>query len=167
MQNREECIRKLGDLISDIRVAMLTTFSRDGHFHGRPMWTQKTPFDGDLWFFTAEHSPKSLEINRDHHVSLSYCDPDDNRYVAVTGRAEIVHDRAMAEKLWSPMHRAWFPKGLDDPELALLRVRVERAEYWDSPSSRMVQLLGFVKATATGEPYRPGPDGHQKVDLAG
>jgi general stress protein 26 len=41
--------------------------------------------------------------------------------------------------------KAWFPDGLDDPDLALLRVHVEAAEYWDSPSSTMVHIVGFVR----------------------
>lgn len=64
--------------------------------------------------------------------------------------AAIVRDAALARELWNPLYRAWFPGGLDDPDLTLLRVDVERAEYWDSPSSAVVQLTGFIKAIATG-----------------
>jgi hypothetical protein len=61
------------------------------------------------------------------------------------------------------MYRAWFPDGLDDPDLALLKVTVEQAEYWDSSSSMMVHLAGFVKALATGQPYAAGEN--EKIDL--
>jgi hypothetical protein len=62
-----------------------------------------------------------------------------------------------------PLLKAWFPDGLDDPALALLRVDIEKAEYWDSPSSTVVHLVGFVKALATGKTYEPGE--HEKVTL--
>jgi len=74
----------------------------------------------------------------------------------VSGRASVVRDRGKAEELWSPAMKAWFPDGLDDPDLALLRVQVEDAEYWDTPSSKMVHVVGFVKAVATGQRYQPG-----------
>jgi general stress protein 26 len=158
-------IQKLGELIEGIDVAMLTTVCPDGSFHTRPMGTQKAPFDGVLWFFTGEHSPKVGELQTNSRVSLGYAEPSHNRYVAVSGRGEIVHDRALAERLWNPIYKAWFPKGLEDPELAILKVTVEKAEFWDAHSSKIVQLIGFAKAIATGHPYRPGPDEHQKLDL--
>jgi hypothetical protein len=68
------------------------------------------------------------------------------------------------EELWSPWFRTWFPRGLDDPNLGLLQVHVDKAEYWDTPSSTMVQLFGVVKATLTGQPSQPGEHGKLIVD---
>ena len=55
------------------------------------------------------------------------------------------------EKLWNPALLAWFPEGMTDPSIVLLKVHVEEAEYWDSPSSAVVQVLGFAKAVLTGK----------------
>lgn len=149
--SQNEDVQKLAKLIKGIKFAMLTTAMPDGTLRSRPMATQQTEFDGSLWFFTYYHSGKVDEIRNDQHVNLSYADPSDNRYVSVSGRAMILRDRIKAEELWTELHRAWFPNGLDDPNLALLRVNVSDAEYWDSPSSKVVQLAGFVKAIVTGE----------------
>jgi general stress protein 26 len=132
------------------------TQAADGSLHGRPMATQELESDGTLWFFTGASSGKVREIERDQHVLLSYAAPDDNRYVSVAGTAQMVKDRAKAEELWNPAFKAWFPDGLDDPELALLKVEIESAEYWDSPSSTIVHLVGFAKAVAMGKPYHGG-----------
>ena len=145
-------VEKLGKLIKGIKFAMLTTAMPDGTLRSRPMATQQVEFDGVLWFFTQYNSGKVDEIRNDQHVNVSYADPSDNRYVSVSGRAMIVRDRKKSEELWTELHRAWFPKGLDDPNLALLRVDVHDAEYWDGPSSKVVQLAGFVKAMVTGKP---------------
>lgn len=161
--DRQDVIEHLGKLIRGIKVAMMTTVEQDGSLRSRPMWTHDGDFDGELWFFTREHSPKVDDVEHDHHVNLSYADPSRDCYVSVSGRCSLVLDKAKAQELWNPTLKAWFPKGLEDPELALLRVRVEKAEYWDSPSSRMVQLVGFVKATLTGQQFRPG--GNEKVSL--
>jgi general stress protein 26 len=149
-------IQKLAKLIKGIQVAMLTTQDDDGTFRSRPMATQQTEFDGTLWFFTQAGSHKVHEIDREHQVNLSYADPGDNRYVSVSGLATLVRDRAKIDDLWSPVLKAWFPQGKDDPDIALLRVDVTKAEYWDAPSSTLVKLAGFTKAVLTGKEYRPG-----------
>lgn len=165
MENRSEDIKKLGELIKDIKIAMLTTVDEDGSLRSRPMATQKTEFDGDLWFFTRASAPKVEEIEKHYDVNVSYADPGSNSYVSVSGKAVLLHDLAKTKELWNPLLKAWFPKGLEDPELALLRVKVENAEYWDSPSSTMVQLAGYVKAIATGHTYKASPGEHEKISL--
>lgn len=156
-------IEKLREMIKGIKFAMMTTIRPDGTLHSRPMATQQFEFDGNLWFFTGKASTKVHEIKSDQHVNLSYADPDGNRYVSIAGRARIVRDRAKAKQLWNPFYRTWFPKGLDDPNLALMKVKVENAEMWDSPSSMMVHLYGIVKATMTGK--RPKIGDHRKMTL--
>ncbi len=161
--DRNEHIKRLGELIKDIKIAMLTTAEEDGTLRSRPMATQQAEFDGNIWFFTRASTPKVDEVEHNNHVNLSYAQPDDNCYISVSGMAELVRDRAKAEELWNPMYKAWFPQGLNDPDLALLKVSVEQAEYWDSSSSTMVHIAGFVKALITGKPYSGGE--HEKLNL--
>lgn len=144
---------QLWDKIKDVRVAMMTTVEDDGSLRSRPMYTQQVEFDGELWFFTADDSSKVEEISREHQVNLSYAEPKNSRYVSVSGVAELVKDRSKIEELWSPMLKAWFNDGLDDPHLALLRVRVAGAEYWDDTSNKVSQLFGMVKAAVTNDTY--------------
>lgn len=159
----QRAVQRLDELLHDIPIAMLTTVGLDGTLHSRPMATQRTPFDGDLWFFTQASSLKVDELGEHRNVNLSYADPKHNRYVSVSGTASVFRDRAKEEELWNPLYKAWFPKGLDDPDLILLRVAVEEAEYWDSPSSTMVHIAGFVKALVTGKQYEPGDHGEIKL----
>lgn len=158
-------VKKLGELIKDVKVAMLTTLEADGSVHSRPMMTQETEFDGDLWFFTGKNSGKTRAIKNDQKVNVAYSSPEHSRYVSIYGTAEMIDDRQKAEELWKPVYKAWFPKGLEDPDLCLLKVNVKGAEYWDSPSGAMVQLVGFAKALLTGERYKPGPGEHEKIDV--
>ena len=132
--------RKLRKLLKGARVAMLTTVAPDGALRSRPMAALKQALEGDLWFFTRAAAPKTEEIRDNDHVNVSFADGKDNRYLSVSGRASVVRDAARIEELWSRRLRAWFPDGKKDPDLALLRVRVERAEYWDSKKAGMVTL---------------------------
>lgn len=148
--------RKLRELIEGISVAMLTTVDAEGQLRSRPLATLQVDGDNELWFFTASQSPKADEIAHDSRVNLSYANEDDHTYVSVSGNAEIVRDPMLIHRLWKPVHKAWFPEGPDDPNLVLLKVTALKAEYWDSPGSAVVNLVGMAKALVTGQPYRPG-----------
>lgn len=161
--SRQEQIEKLGEMIKDIDFSMLTTALPDGTLRSRPMSTQNKNFDGTLWFFTRADSGKVHEIEDDQHVNISYADTSSQTYISVSGKAKLNRDRAKIEELWSAPLKAWFPDGKDDPQLALLEVKVESAEYWDSSSSAMAHLFGFVKSTVTGQSYEPGEN--EKIEL--
>ena len=158
-----DSIKKLGELIHDVKFAMLTSVHPDGSLRSRPMATQQVEFDGNLWFFTGLNSEKVRELESNPEVNLSYSAPDDQRYVSVSGRANVSRDRKKMEELWNPLLKAWFPRGLDDPDICLLHVDVTHAEYWDSPSSKMVQLAGFIKSVVTGKRLEK-PGEHEELD---
>ncbi|BDA72584.1 pyridoxamine 5'-phosphate oxidase-like FMN-binding protein [Rivularia sp. IAM M-261] len=163
--NNGDSIQKVRELIKDIDYAMLTTVDSEGKLHSRPMATNKeVEFNGDVWFFTYASSLKVNEINRRHEVNVSYADPKKQSYVSLTGTAEIVRDRQKLEELWQPQLKAWFPKELDEPDIALIKVNVENAEYWDSPSSVVANAISLVKAVATGKPASNVGE-HEKVEL--
>jgi general stress protein 26 len=146
-----EGAKKLFELIKDVKVAMMTTAEADGTLNSRPMWNNDADENGDLWFFTRLHSPKTAEIGRDNQINLAFADPSSQNYVSVAGKAEIVTDQSVIDQKWSAALKTWFPNGKDDPEVALIRVHPEHGEYWASPNSKMVHLYGFVKASLTGK----------------
>jgi general stress protein 26 len=84
-------------------------------------------------------------------VSLGYADPVKNVYAAITGSASVLRDAQKAAELWSIEQRAYYPKGPEDERLALLRVRIERAEYWIAPGSASY-LIAAASAALTGTP---------------
>ncbi len=158
-----ENVKQLGEMIKDIKFAMLTTTEADGTLRSRPMATQETEFDGTLWFFTNADAPKVDEVQQHQQVNVSYAEPKDQKYISVSGIAELVRDRNYIEQFWNPLYKAWGNQGLDDPNLALLKVSVDKAEYWSSPSSAVVRLAGFIKATVTGEPIGSGGE-NEKIE---
>jgi general stress protein 26 len=148
---------KLHDLIEDIRIALVTTIEPDGTLHTRPLSTLERQRDEELWFFTSIDSAKVEELEQDVNVSVAYADTSKNTYVAVAGTGSVLRDRAKAKELWTPFAKPWFPDGVDDPTLALLRVRIDRAEYWTSPG-KTAYLFSVAKAMATGKGTRMGED---------
>lgn len=156
-------IEQLAELIRDVDIAMFTTTGVDGRLYSRPLGTQEVEFDGDLWFATAADSPKVAEISLNPQVNVAYASPSKNTYVSVAGTARIVDDRAKVEELWSPAMKLFFPRGKDDPNLRLIHVRAESAEYWDGPGTLLGKALSFVLSAVSDEPAALADSG--KVDL--
>jgi PPOX class probable F420-dependent enzyme len=153
-------LEKLREKIEGIRIAMLTTLTSDGEIHARPMATQEMEGD-EIWFFTNDDSHKVDELQRNPKVHLSYTDEDSETYVCISGTAELVKDRQKINELWKDFLKTWFPKGKDDPHLALLRVTPHAAEYWDRPGGKMMTFLETVKGAITGQPDKTGR--HEKL----
>lgn len=146
--------QKVWTLIKDIGIALLVTTGDGSALRGRPMAAMNKDFDGELWFVSQEGTPKLEEIADHGQVLVAYSEPKSQNYVSVSGSARIVRDAAKVKDLWTESARVWFPKGPDDPNIALICVTVETAEFWDSPSSAWVYATGYVKARVTGEPPR-------------
>ncbi len=153
---------KLWEMIKSIEIAMMVTEDGD-QLRSRPMAVSQKEFDGTLWFFTRASAHKVAEVDSHHRVNLAYANPSKQNYVSVSGDANLVRDRADIDAHWTEMLKTWFPKGKDDPDIALLKVTVKQAEYWDAPSSAMLHAYGYVKATLTGK--SPEPGGHGTVNL--
>ena len=145
-------LAQLFEKIKEVRMAMLTTTDEHGSLHSRPMATIKPGHDDALYFLTDVHSAKVYEVKRDSQVNLSYSDPSSNVYASVSGKANAYRDQAKIDELWSEPLRGWFPKGKDDPSISILKVTVDKGEYWDSPSSLLVQAYAYARAVVTGEP---------------
>ncbi|WP_422736106.1 pyridoxamine 5'-phosphate oxidase family protein [Micromonospora sp. WMMD729] len=147
---------RVTELIRAARICMLTTIALDGRQVSRPMGLQEAEFDGDLWFFAYSDSAKLRQIRVNPEVNVAFSDQKHNSWVSVSGTASESSDRERAKQLWNPLLKTWFPDGLDTPGLTLIKVHASSAEYWDSPSSTVVNLLGFAKAAVTGRPPSAG-----------
>lgn len=159
----KEEFARLNEKIKDIKIAMLTTVEPDGELHTRPMATHAMDDDGTLWFFSYADSAKMDEVKQDKNVSLSYTDTAAETYVCASGTATTSFDKEKIKQLWNPILKAWFPQGLDDPNIALLKVRLHRAEYWDEPGGKLVSMFRIAKAAVTGEKHEAAH--HDKLNL--
>jgi general stress protein 26 len=143
---------KVKAMVADAKICMVTTMTSDGRHVSRPMALQDVEFDGDLWFFAYANSDLVEQIAIHPQVNVAFSDGKHNNWISLSGAAERTDDRAKAQELWSPLLKAWFPDGLETPELTLVKVHAESAEYWEAAhSSKVVTLLGYAKAAATGK----------------
>lgn len=140
--------------IKDVKFGMFTTVDANRALSSRPLTQQQVDPNGQMWFFTSDESAFTRELLGNPQVNVSFADVGDSLYVSVSGSATLLKDRAKAEELWNPLVKAWFPEGLDDPHLSLIKVDIQSAEYWDSDASKMRQFFEMAKAAITGEPAK-------------
>ena len=154
---------KVTELVKGIHICMMTTAAKDGSLDARPMALQNTPFDGTFYFLTRSTSEKVHEVEQDIHVTLTFAEPANGKYVTLKGRGSVSGNRAKIHELWNSMYKAWFPDGEDDPEIAVMRVDVNDGDYWEASSSRVVRMAKIALAAATGGNMPVGESGHVKV----
>ncbi|SDK33400.1 General stress protein 26 [Catalinimonas alkaloidigena] len=164
MERQLSSVEKLKEKIEEIKVAMMVTVEPNGALRSRPMATRLLDAEGNLWFFTNEFSGKVNEIMNDHDVNLSYSHPDKQKYVSISGKANLIVDKEKMKQLWNPILKAWFPDGLEDPNLALLKVRIIHGEYWDDTASKVSQFVKIAKSIVTGGTYDSGDHGKVSLD---
>ncbi|HEX4511273.1 MAG TPA: pyridoxamine 5'-phosphate oxidase family protein [Burkholderiaceae bacterium] len=152
---------QLYDMIKGIKFAMFTTHKPQGHLHSRPMTLQNKAIDEEdaLWFFMSRSGSPVAEFRGDDQVNVSFADPGKDTYVSVSGVARVVEDAAKKRALWSKLNEAWFHGGVDDPGLALVRVDIEHADYWDVKENKLVQLWKMAEAAVTGRTPQLGEHG--------
>lgn len=162
----ETQLEKIHDLLEDFDTAMLVTYGAAHPPRARPMAIARVEPNCDLWFFTGRDTAKVHEIESNRQV-LIVCQKDHSTYIALGGTANLVSDRARAHELWKESYRTWFPQGVDDPDLVLISVRAEEAEYWDNQGLKGARYaFEAAKAYATGtRPNIAEGQQHARVDL--
>jgi general stress protein 26 len=161
----EESARKtLATLLKKHRFAMLTTIETNDMLHSRPMTTIERDFDGTLWFFAKSDSETATALRARSSLCASFSEPKDSEFVCVSGEGTLVEDTAKKRELWNSAVQAWFPEGPNSSSNLLIQLTPNHAEYWDSSSSKLVQLFSFAKALITHRPPRDIGE-HREVPL--
>ncbi|MBV8636844.1 MAG: pyridoxamine 5'-phosphate oxidase family protein [Candidatus Eremiobacteraeota bacterium] len=154
-------VERLNTMISSVEIAMLTSVGEDDTLHSRPMVVQAVQDDGTVWFFTSRNASAAYESDEDCRVNVSYVDAKRSVFISISGAASLSDDREKMAQLWDPRLSAWFPKGLEDPNLRLLCVQIERAEYWDVTQNALALLAGFARKALTGKTEGVGT--HERI----
>lgn len=160
-----ETTDKLDELMDEFDTAMLVTRSLQGDLRARPMAVAQHTDEGVLYFATRDATAKLEEILRSQKVAVTM--QGDGVYLSISGTAKILTDRALADELWSPPMRLWFPDGHEDPDLVILVIDPDYAEYWDQTgASRLEFWWEAGKALAKGERVEGDElSGHEKMKL--
>ena len=121
----------LEEILSQFDVGMLVTHAEDASMHARPMKIAAHEGDGVLWFLSSIDSQKIIELGGDARATVVFMDPDEQRFLSLTGFAGATTERTRIETLWNDSFRAWFPRGPSDPNLCAVYFEPTESEYWD------------------------------------
>ena len=158
-----EALKKFKHLVDDIKTCMFITNTAGINEHTRPMATIEVEDDGTLWFYTDVRSVKVEEVADQHTVHLVYAHPGKSVYLDVWGRATVITDRQQIVDKWSPIVKAWFPDGITDPNLALLKVQPQETYYWEAESGKMVQFFKMAASIVAGKRLAEGAEGSLNI----
>ncbi|WP_066380130.1 MULTISPECIES: pyridoxamine 5'-phosphate oxidase family protein [unclassified Anabaena] len=135
-------IEQLRALMKNLNYGMLTTVNDDSSLHSRPMFVNRDiDSDGTIWFFTSSSSHKVIEIEHCQQVNVNFISPNQQQYISITGTAQIVKEPKKIQERWQPELKTWFPQGLDDPNIALLKVNINQVDYWEEASKFHPQTI--------------------------
>lgn len=162
--SHEEGIKKLRGLTKDNKFCMFTTVDETGVLRSRPMTIQKMEGNGDIYIFIGKNTGVAATVEHNDYVNASFANNCGDVAVSVSGRAKIVGDRRKMEELWEPIFQIPFPQGLDDPNLALLKIEVESAEHWDSRQRVLSTLVKRDQSRHRGAFQIPDDPGKRTCD---
>lgn len=157
---QQEELKIVNDLIKDIDVAMFTTIVGNKPV-SRPLQTQEANFDGDLWFLTLKDTDKYQEILSNPSVNLAYAGKS---YVSISGEAQFIEDLDRKKEYWNPVFDKLLGTTYDDPNVILIKVTAETAEYWDSGST-MKTVKNFAKKLTGSETKKDEKEMNDTVDF--
>lgn len=150
-----DAVKKIKELAKNGAVCHFVTNLKSAPLDTRPMATKDVDDEGTIWFISKNDSKKNLDIAKDDTVQLFYAN-DSYEYLSVYGEAEIHNEKALIEKYWSSIDKAWFPEGKDDPTITLISVKPTDAYYWDTKNNKLVSLIKIAVAAVTGKPNDDG-----------
>jgi general stress protein 26 len=138
-------VEEISKRMAGIDIAILSTHTDTGHIANRPMSNNgDVQYDGTSYYFTFEQARTVAEIQANPKVSLGFAGAggifSDAIYVAVEGNAELIRDKSAFKQHWSSDLDRWFDKGVDTPNIVLIKVMATRITYWDGEDEGEVTM---------------------------
>lgn len=136
MMSKQAQMDTIQSMVKDIKYTMMTTRNSENHLHSCPMNTTETSIGAkEIWFIGHTPSETVDNIQKNPEVNLAYVTRDEDKYLSVSGTAELVEDSEKLDELWSVMYNAYFEQGKEDPKVQLIKVTPHGAEYWANGSA--------------------------------
>ncbi|GAB1319209.1 BLI-3 blue-light-inducible Bli-3 protein [Madurella fahalii] len=157
----EQKIHDLSSFMSRCKFGMMTTRdATSGNLVSRCMALAAQETGGiDLLFHTNTESGKTDDLANDSHINISFLNYA-GEWASVSGFANVVVDRSLVKKHYSPDLKAWLGDLGDgihdgsenDPRIGIIRVKMTTAHYCISSKTMIGQMAEIAHGTVTGKP---------------
>ena len=125
-------------------ICMMVTKTPNGALESRPMSNNReVEYDGDSYFFTDGNFPVAKQIEADAQVNLAFMhEPTLGKslYISVTGKGEVIRDKAEMKKHWVKDVEVYFKDGIDTPGIAMIHVKASNITYWNGKEEGDIPL---------------------------
>ena len=161
--DNKEAVEKIISLVKEIKTGIFVTELTKTPLQSRPMSIQDIDDEGNLWFISSANSNKNFEILKDNQVQLFFANNASSQYISIYGAASIYKDQAIIDELWSPVAKAWFEEGKNDPNVTVIKVTPSDAYYWDTKDGKVISLLKMAGSAIFGNTADIGVEGKLKL----
>lgn len=96
--------------------------------------------------FTKKDTNKYQEVLQHPNVNVAYVGKS---FVSIRGKAEIVENKDKKQELWSAGYDKFMQTTYDDPNVVLIKVNTEAAEYWET--GNLVKKISLLYKRVTGK----------------
>jgi general stress protein 26 len=159
-----EAIEKMKELVKHNSMCLFTTSLDKTPLEAIPMNVQKVCDQGNFWFISVADSNHNKNIQNDPRVQLFFTNMSDSEFMTIYGTATISRDQAKIEELWSPLVKAWFPEGKEDPRVTIIKVTPSDGFYWDTKNGKAISLVKITAAALTGNTMDGSVEGKLLVE---
>ncbi len=121
---------KTRDYLDSVKTVSLAT-SMESKPSCRIMEIQKVEDDLKILFVARKSSPKMDQIEKNSSVCIVSFNEETVRDIRLFGKIEVLLDMETKKYVWNEGLEPYFPDGINDPELTVLKFNPERLEYRD------------------------------------
>jgi len=162
LQGEVSLKEKVEDLVAFAekqKFCMMTTRNESGLLVSRCMALAAKEGNGiDFIFHANSESGKTDDLKSDSDINLGFISSS-GEWASISGKADIISDREMVKKYYSPALKAWIGDlgdgkhdgGPEDPRIVLIKVKTVTAQYALSRRTMIGGVVEFAKGVATGE----------------
>ena len=104
-------------------------------------------YGGTSYYFTFEQARTVADIEANPKVALGFTGEggifSDAIYVAIEGNAELIRNKAILKAHWTSDLDRWFDKGVDTPNIVLIKVKANA-----ETKAQVLQLCEVFRARA-------------------
>lgn len=140
----EEAKKLSLELMESSKAIYLTTINSEGYPITRAMFNLRNKeqfpefsefFDKlenkfEIFISTNTSSSKIEHIKKNPKISVYYCDPEEFKGVMFGGDMQVITDKNIKKRIWLDWWTKYYPKGLDDPDYTLLKLKPKMAQIY-------------------------------------
>lgn len=147
--SKNEKVHEIFKKMKNIKISFLNSFKNE-QISARPMTTFFKDEDySNIYFISPTDSDQIDDFKSTPTATATLSDLSDNIYVECQGHISLTQSKEKIEPFWNEMTEAWFPKGITESDVTLVRLEIANIECWDSSGSTLYKAINLITSRLT------------------